>query len=224
MISCYYFTLCPFSRQIYLLLLESNISTHLIHINPWEKDNDLTYLNPSMLLPILVHEKKLIIEYYPIIEYIESSMNDYKFLGDTHVEQAESRRLISWFNQKFYIEVTRYIINEKVRRIMQGGGLTPSSRNISAAQHNIRTHIAYIDFLLQRNSWLTGEKFLLPDMIAASHISILDYCSNIEWTKIPLSVKKWYSLIKSRPSFNTILEQTINNLLPPEHYYNADFF
>ena len=37
------------------------------------------------------------------------------------------------------------------------------------------------------------------------------------------NVKNWYALIKSRPTFRVILEESIYNILPSNHYKDLDF-
>ena len=80
----------------------------------------------------------------------------------------------------------------------------------------------YISFLLSERKWLAGNKISLADITAASHISILDYLGHINWNSYP-TVKEWYILIKSRPSFTNILQDFIIGFKPAENYNNLDF-
>ncbi len=62
---------------------------------------------------------------YAITEYIEFKYDN--ILPQDIKTKAENRRLIDWFDNKFYREVTKIIINERVekrfRSVEKGGGL-----------------------------------------------------------------------------------------------------
>ena len=65
-------------------------------------------------------------------------------------------------------------------------------------------------------------KIELADLTAASHISCLDYLGDIPWEKFP-EIKLWYSRIKSRPSFRSILTDKIVGIPPRGNYALLDF-
>ena len=83
-------------------------------------------------------------------------------------------------------------------------------------------HLDYMNELLMQRNWLGGEKFSLADIVAASHISVLDFLNDIPW-HYSQPVKDWYSLIKSRPSFRAILNDYVQGFSPPAHYTDLDF-
>ena len=60
------------------------------------------------------------------------------------------------------------------------------------------------------------------DVVAASHISTIDYFGEIKWDNFPL-IKQWYAIIKSRPSFRSILQDHIAGFVPYTDYANLDF-
>jgi glutathione S-transferase len=59
-------------------------------------------------------------------------------------------------------------------------------------------------------------------MMAAASFSILDYLGDIDWNQYE-DVKEWYALMKSRPSFRSLLADRISGLKPPAYYENPDF-
>ena len=73
-----------------------------------------------------------------------------------------------------------------------------------------------------RVSELVTNKIELADLTAASHISCLDYLGDIPWEKFP-EIKLWYSRIKSRPSFRSILTDKIVGIPPRGNYALLDF-
>ena len=140
-------------------------------------------------------------------------------------EKAEVRRLFDWFDNKFYREVSKIIINERVekrfRSIEKGGGL-PNTELIRMAIGTMNNHLKYMEYLLERRFWLVTNKIELADLTAASHISCLDYLGDIPWEKFP-EIKLWYSRIKSRPSFRSILTDKIVGIPPRGNYALLDF-
>ena len=146
---------------------------------------------------------------------------DYKLLPAEIQARAEVRRLTEWFDVKFYREVYRNVVVEKVHKRF-GQGLAPDSRVLKVGLNNLNFHLEYIDWLAERNNYLAGETFTLADVTAAAHLSVIDYLGDVPWESYK-NAKLWYSKIKSRPSFKDILRDSIKGILPAKHYANLDF-
>ncbi len=218
----YYFPLCPFSRKVRVLLSEKGLDFALVVENFWERRRVFASLNPAMQVPVLVEPEDIIVpDSVAICEYIEAKYPEQKLIPQGLVEAANVRRLVSWFDNKFYNEVGRYLLNEKIIRYLTRVG-EPSSDAIRVAKANIVPHLEYIRFLTSENRWLAGDKFTLADISAASHISVVDYLGGINWDNYP-EVKEWYALVKSRPSFRALLADRIHGFAPPKCYANIDF-
>ncbi len=217
----YHFPLCPFSRKVRFILAEKNLDFELIQENFWERRRDFANLNPAMQVPVLVEDNITIPDSYAICEYIDAKYPENKLLGNSLEEGAGIRRLVSWFDNKFYNEVSKYLLNEKVFRFYTGVGGTHSDA-IRVAKANLLPHLEYIRFLTDGYRWLMGGKLTLADIAAASHISVIDYLEEIPWDNFP-EVKEWYALIKSQPSFRPILADRVLGFTPPKHYANLDF-
>lgn len=67
-----------------------------------------------------------------------------------------------------------------------------------------------------------GERFSYADALWASFISYIDYLGEIDWENFP-QAKQWYSVIKSRPSFALVLQETIPGIKPSKYYSQIDF-
>jgi glutathione S-transferase len=217
----YHFQLCPFSRKVRILLAEKNLPFSLVVENFWERRRAFAKLNPAMQVPVLVEDNFTVPDSYAICEYLESKHPQVPFLGQNIEEAAQIRRLVSWFDNKFYNEVSRYILNEKVIRYLTGIG-EPCSDAIRAAKSNLPGHLEYIKFLTRDHKWLTGDHITLADIAAASHISVIDFLGEIPWNRHP-EVKDWYAQVKSRPSFRSILSDRVMGYSPPKCYANLDF-
>ena len=138
---------------------------------------------------------------------------------------VEVRRLMAWFGEKFFAEVSGPLTTERVlKRQMsraQGGG-APDTDAIRAALANIRYHLAYIGWLVQTRDWLAGERLSYADLAAAAHLSSIDYLGDVPWSENE-AAKNWYARVKSRPSFRPLLADTHAGIPPSKTYADLDF-
>lgn len=223
MYSLHHFHLCPFSRLVRIILIEKQLPFKLIEEKPWERDISLAKLNPALEVPVLViDEQHVISSAYAICEYLNAiNSSDWLFSENNHLLNAEIRRLTSWFFYKFYPEVTKYILEEKVISHYLSDQ-PPRVNFIRAARANLNYHLDYIEFLLKSRKWLAGDILSLADLSAATQLSTLDYLGEVNWEK-HLLVKEWYSVLKSRPSYRSLLTDRVRGFTPPPYYQNLDF-
>ncbi len=211
----YHFPLCPFSRKVRIYLKERKLDFKLIYENPWEKRDEFMEINPVGQVPVLIDNGFIITDSTAICEYLDEN---YKTrTGSSVFIKSKIRALINWFDNKFYNEVTKYIINEKITL-----NHNPDSRFLHAAKHNLIYHLEYIAYLINKNIWLATDKFTLADITLASHISVIDYVSSFPWERSK-TVKEWYAVIKSMHCFRDILYDKIPGIAPSPHYTNLDF-
>ncbi len=189
----------------------------------WERRDSLCRLNPAGEVPVMTDENGIVLcGSYAISEYLEEGYEDSGFLGKTLAERAEVRRLITWFDVKFYHEVSQPVLFEKFyRRLLQYG--VPDSETLRHAALNIKYHLEYIAELTENHRWLAGEYISLADFAAAAHISALDYLGNVPWEQAPERTRNWYAIMKSRPAFRPLLADRMPGFTPPAHYDNPDF-
>ncbi len=190
--------------------------------NFWELRPEFLRINPSGEVPVYVSDEDgIICGSYAISEYFNEVYDSKAIFGKTVAERAEVRRIIAWFDNKFNAEVTRNLLFEKIfKRFLGRGG--PSSEAIRAGKENLRFHLDYIGYLAERRTWLAGDRFTLADIAAAAQISVIDYIGDIDWS-YNAPAKEWYSLMKSRPSFRTILQERTVGIRPPDYYEDPDF-
>ncbi len=211
----------PHSRKIRILMAEKKMLFVLKEEEPWNLSKDITKLNPANELPVFIFDGNIISGNYPITEYIEENYPEPRLLPGDNKQRAEIRRLCDWFDVKFYKEVYQYIVVEKIHKRFRDG-LSPDSKTLKAGVNNLRFHMEYIDWLTERNNNLAGNMFSIADITAAAHLSIIDYLGDIDWDNYKYA-KIWYSKIKSRPSFQQILKDTIKGVPPSKNYTNLDF-
>lgn len=188
---------------------------------PWNLSADVYKLNPAGDLPIFLSDGNVVCGNYAISEYLEEFNKEIKLLPDDIKARAEIRRLVEWFDDKFYREVYRNIVYEKVHKRF-AKGLAPDSKILKIGLNNLNFHLEYIDWLIERRNYLGGEELTLADITAAAHLSIIDYLGDVPWDSYR-NAKIWYSKMKSRPSFKEILKDSIKGVLPAKHYADLDF-
>ncbi len=211
----------PFSRKIRILLSEKRILFVLKEEKPWELSTEFTNLSLSKELPLFIFDGNIISSNYAICEFLEEANKEISLINGDLINKAEIRRLMDWFDKRFYKEVYCNIVKQKVhKRFSQGSA--PDSKTLNIGINNLNYHMDYIDWLCETRKYLAGNEFSLADITAAAHLSILDYLGHIPWDKHK-NAKLWYSKIKSRPSFKDILKDNIKGILPSKHYSNLDF-
>lgn len=218
----YHFPLCPFSRQVRVLLKEKNLNFSLSREDFWLRNADFIKMNPAGETPVLRETTgATIVDIYAILEYINEYYGTDPFMPEEVIYKNETRRLIGWFNRKFYREVTKYMVDEKAIRLFTRAG-SPRSEFIRAAKMNLAEHLKYMAALLREREFLVYDKPTVADIVAASHLSIVDFFNEIIWDHHPV-VKSWYSIIKCRPSFRPLLEDKLPGFAAPTHYKLLDF-
>lgn len=221
MLRLYHSPLSPFCRKVRLCLAEKRVDVELIEEKYWEKSAEFLRRNPAGKVPILSIEGKTFTESTAICEYLEDLYPEPALFPNGADEKYETRRLVAWFDDKFHQEVTSKLLYERVIKKVSGQGF-PVSKNVKEGARNIKFHISYMEWLLERRRWLAGEHMSIADFAAAAHFSALDYISDVDWTRSNV-VKDWYAKIKSRPAFRRILADHISGFPPPSHYNDLDF-
>jgi len=230
MLTLFHHGLCPQSRFVRLALGEYGLAHRLVEERPWERRHEFLTMNPAGTLPVLVEEGfPPIPEARNIAEYLDETrgaeLGDHRLLPRELHARVEVRRLMSWFCEKLFTEVSGPLTSERVlKRQMsraQGGG-SPDMEAIRAALANIRYHLAYIGWLVQTRDWLAGDRLSYADLAAAAHLSSIDYLGDVPWSENE-AAKNWYARVKSRPSFRPLLADMQAGIPPSKTYADLDF-
>ena len=221
MIRLYHVPLSPFCRKVRLSLAEKRLEVELVEERYWEKSVEFMRRNPAGKLPILRIEGRVLTESAPICEFLEDMYPEPSLMPAHMDERYEVRRLVNWFDDKFHHEVTANLLYERVNKKVMGAGY-PESSKIKAGAKAIKYHLDYMGWLLDQRRWLAGDSMSLADFAAAAHLSSLDYISDVDWNR-NANVREWYSKIKSRPAFRSILADQVPGFPPPAHYADLDF-
>jgi len=219
----YHHHLCPFSRRVRIALGEKRIEHELVLEKPWDRRGGFLSLNPAGQTPVLEDAEQGVVlsDSSAIVEYLEETTYDHALIGSSAEERAEARRMAGWFDQKFYDDVSRYLIEEWYwKRFISKASV--NSATVRAALYNVRGHMDYIAYLTERRRWLGGDYFSIADVSAAAQLSVIDYLGGIDWDSFPLA-KDYYVRLKSRPSMRPILADRVDGLRPSAVYAKLDF-
>jgi len=217
----YQFPLCPFSRKVRLLLGEKGVAYDPVRESPWLKRDEFVDLNPAGQTPMMVDDRgAVLIDSVAICEFFEETVSKAAMLNGTALDRAEIRRLVTWFDTQFYRDITAPLLFERMeKRIVHKQA--PDAKVLRDAMRAAVGHLDYIDYLLDRRTWLAGATMSLADLAAAAQISVADYLGGIDWKSHELA-KRWYSGMKSRPSFRPLLAERMEGISPPAEYEKLD--
>ncbi len=221
----FHYPLCPFSRKVRLVLSEKKIDFTLKNEPIWKKQEDFLELNPAGQVPVFIDDIQgvpfCLSESQAILEYLEEAYPEIPLMPKDLQERAEVRRLCHYIDSKFYDDVIHKIVYEKtLKRLMGEGG--PDSRHLRDGTQALLPYLDYFSWLLEKRYWLAGESLTLADFTLAAHLSCLDYMGGVPWEKY-LEVKDWYTRLKSRPSFQPLLTDTVAGIVLSPNYRNLDF-
>jgi glutathione S-transferase len=230
MLTLFHHPFCPHSRFVRLALGEFGIKPRLVEERVWERREEFLTLNPEGSTPVLIEEGHPAVPGAGIIaEYLDETRGteagERRLLPADPFARVEVRRLTRWFNDKFFAEVTTFLVTERIykqtMRTEQGGG-PPDTGALRAARHNIRYHLAYIGWLARQRTWLAGERMSYADLAAAVHLSVADYLGDVPWNEDE-AARTWYARVKSRPSFRPLLTETVPGIPASPAYADLDF-
>jgi glutathione S-transferase len=230
MIILYHHPFCPHSRFIRLALGEFGIEPELIEERVWERRRDFLLLNAEGVTPVMAEESAPSVPgAEAIAEYLDETrglaLGDRRLMPEEPLGRVEVRRLMRWFNVKFFAESSQLLVTEKIyKRFMpsrQGGG-APDMEAVRAGRANLRYHLRYIGHLIGARNWLAGERMSYADLAAAAHLSCLDYLGDVMWEEDE-TAKAWYARIKSRPSFRPLLGERMPGMAASPTYADLDF-
>lgn len=221
----YHFAFDPGSRAARLALGEAKVAVEETPVRPWEPGCPVAGLNPSGMPPVLqvagTGRPLTLCEPSAILGWLEDQSREPFLLPADPVERAETRRLVGWFDRRFTDEVDAVLLHERMEKPLLRLG-PPEARALRAGREALKAHLALLEELLAERDWLAGRRLGQADLVAAAHLSILDYFGEISWSAWP-ALKTWYMKLKSRPCFRPLLADRFPGVAPAPHYADLDF-
>ena len=230
MITLYHHPFCPHSRFVRLALAEYGVEPTLVEERPWERRREFLLLAAEGATPVMVEDSAPSVPGAEVIaEYLDETrglaLGDRRLLPGDPLGRVETRRLMRWFNVKFFLEASQWLVTEKIyKRFMSArdGGGAPDMNAVRAARVNVRYHLRYIGHLMRARNWLAGDRLSYADLAAAAHLSCVDYLGDASWDESE-AAKTWYARIKSRPSFRPLLAERLPGMGASSSYADLDF-
>lgn len=226
----YHHPLCPHSRFIRLALGEYGVEPELIEERVHERRREFLLLDPAGQTPVLVEDNGQVVPgAAAIAEWLDETLGEklgaHPLMPASPVARVEVRRLTSWFNDKFFDEVSNWLVTEKVYKRFTAteiGAGAPDMDAVRAARANLRYHMRYVSYLATTRNWLAGEKLTYADLAAAAHLSCVDFLGDTNWDEEE-PAKLWYQRLKSRPSFRPLLADRVPGVAANPIYADVDF-
>jgi len=197
--------------------------------NFWERREKFCKINPTAEVPVLaiqntgLDDKKSMVLWgqNTIMDYLRNEYPVHTLVSVDVNERAKIMKYNEFFDTKFYADVTKPILEERVYVSYKKKRL-PNHETVRLARMNLEEHLKFIDGILRKREHIATAFFSLADLSLASQISSLDYLGEINWSIHP-ELKEWYILIKSKPAFRDILYDIIPDFRPSIWYRELDF-
>lgn len=221
----YHFPFDPGSRAARLALGEARIEFAETVVRPWEDDCPIAPLNPSGMPPVLrtteAGRPLTLCEPAAILGWLEDRSTEPFLMPADPAERAETRRLVGWFERRFNDEVNAVLLHERMEKPLLRLG-PPEARALRAGREALKFHLQMLEGLLTTRDALAGRRLTRADMVAAAHLSVLDYFGEVAWAAYP-GLKTWYMKLKSRPCFRPLLADRFPGVQPSAWYHDLDF-
>lgn len=203
-------------------MAEKGITPDLVLEYPWRPSEGFDRISHAGRVPVLRHESNgtALVDSQAICEYFEETVDKSPLILGSAASRAEIRRLVAQFDQVFYFDVTAPLMHEKMRKRLVLK-LSPDSGVLRHTARLLHQHLDYIDWLTDTRRWLAGSQLSLADFAAAAQISVVDYLDAIDW-KDHESAHGWYRVMKSRPSFRSLLADRMEGIPAPRHYADVN--
>ena len=221
----YHFPFDPGSRTARLALGEARVEFTETVVRPWEDDCPVGTLNPSGMPPVFqtgeAGRALTLCEPAAILGWLEDRSKEPFLMPTDAAERAETRRLVGWFDRRFNDEVDAVLLHERMEKPLLRLG-PPEARALRAGREALKAHLGMMEGLLATRDALAGRRLTQADMVAAAHLSVLDYFGEVAWATYP-AVKTWYMKLKSRPCFRPLLADRFPGVQPSAWYHDLDF-
>jgi len=221
----YHFPFDPGSRTARLALGEARIEFTETVVRPWEDGCPVATLNPSGMPPVLQTTEAgralTLCEAAAILGWLEDRSKEPLLMPVDPVERAETRRLTAWFDRRFNDEVNAVLLHERMEKPLLRLG-PPEARALRTGREALKSHLLMLETLLGTRDALAGRRISRADMVAAAHLSVLDYFGEVAWANYP-ALKTWYMKLKSRPCFRPLLADRFPGVQPAAWYHDLDF-
>jgi glutathione S-transferase len=181
--------------------------------------------DPLVHLPVFVDfDGTTVTGLWAIVDHLESENPENPLVPMEAELRAEAFRLLDWIMGSFHEDVTKRIVFEKGAQAQTGNPLRrpPSMETVRLGRQALKRTLAKLGPLAEERGFLACRDVTLADLALAAHLSALDYYGEVPWAEHP-PIAEWYTRMKSRPSFRSLLADRVPGQPPVAHYAELDF-
>lgn len=161
---------------------------------------------------------------WAIVDHLEGTYPEVPLVPEGARERAEALCWLDWSMSTFADHVTKKIVFEKANPRFTGAPTrsTPDMNVIRSGREALREMLPLIGKTVEERGNLAGRVCTLADLALSAHLSALDYFGEMPWDA-NAAVREWYTRMKSRPSFRSLLADRVPGQPPVAHYAELDF-
>ena len=137
----------------------------LVSERVWDRREEFLLLNPAGTIPVLIVDGNTSAPGAAIIaEYLDevygSDLGDHRLLPHTTNLRIGVRRLTSWFNDRFFADVSGPVTTERYKQYMplETGGGPLDHAMLREIREILPDHLGYIEMLLSKHNWLASDQ------------------------------------------------------------------
>lgn len=195
-------------------------------------------LNPSGVVPTLVHNGNVIWESSLINEYLNEVFPDFNLVPDCPVEKARMRYWVKFEDDVLFPIVSSATINLIIRYTLSGlpkdlveerltdhpnpdrkavlrDVLNHPEVDVQAvedAKQRINQVLERMECRLSEAPWFAGETYSLADIAFAPLLDRLEELNFMGLWQDKPAVKNWIDRVKERPAYQVTLSQTVQKM------------
>ena len=161
---------------------------------------------------------------WAIVDHLEGNYPEVPLVPENAAERGETLRWLDWTFAVFGDQVTRRIVSEKANPRFTGAPTrsTPDMNVIRGGREVLREMLPMLGKTIEERGNLAGRLCTIADLALAAHVSALDYFGEVPWDT-NAACREWYTRMKSRPSFRSLLADRVPGQPPMAHYVELDF-
>ncbi|MEM7660769.1 MAG: glutathione S-transferase family protein [Pseudomonadota bacterium] len=220
----YHTQMDPKARFVRLALAEKHLAFQLVDVPVGTSHQDVKRLAPGASGVALIHRAHeanyVAVGSHAIFEYLEEANEGAALLPRMAETRAEARRIWRWCEDEFRLPVDT-LLAERITIALQPNH-TPDSSALRTGAHALRGRLTFLNYLAETRPFMGGRTLTVADLSVAAHLSCFDYFGDVPWDLAP-DLRDWYGRMKSRPSFRSLLQETIGGANPARHYADLEY-
>lgn len=160
---------------------------------------------------------------WAIVDHLEGAYHERPLAPEDAAARAEALRMLDWAMGPLHENVTKRIVYERASPRATGSTSrrAPDMEIVRAGREALRPALAAIGAAAERHGCLAARDCSFADLAVAAHLSALDYFGEVPWSDFPPAAE-WYTRMKSRPSFRTLLADRVPGQPPVARYADLD--